>query len=60
MKGLNNEVYIMLLLISNAVAILQLIAAVKWPRIAKASFFLLFAWAAGRTGRPRNKHPNII
>ena len=46
MKGLNNEVYIMLLLISNAVAILQLIAALKWPRIAKVSFFLLFAWAS--------------
>ena len=46
MKGLNNELYVILLTISNAVAILQLIAAIKWPRIARLSFFLLFAWAS--------------
>ncbi len=46
MKGLDNELYIILLTISNAVAILQLIAAIKWPRIARFSFFLLFAWAS--------------
>jgi len=45
MKGWYNHMYIILLIISNAVAILQLIAAVKWPRIAKFSFFLLFGWA---------------
>ena len=46
MKGLNNETYIILLLISNLVAIFQLVAAFKWPRIARASFFLLFTWAS--------------
>jgi hypothetical protein len=46
MKGLDNELYIILLTISNVVAILQLIAAIKWPRIARFSFFLLFAWAS--------------
>lgn len=46
MKGLDNELYVILLTISNAVAILQLIAAIKWPRIARLSFFLLFAWAS--------------
>ena len=46
MKGLSNELYVILLTISNVVAILQLIAAVKWPRIARLSFFLLFAWAS--------------
>ncbi|MGZ8509996.1 MAG: hypothetical protein ACXWWA_06440 [Chitinophagaceae bacterium] len=45
MKGLDNELFVTLLIISNIVAILQLIAAVKWPRIARFSFFLLFAWA---------------
>ncbi len=45
MKGLENQLYIMLLIISNVVAVLQLIAAVKWPLIARGSFFLLFAWA---------------
>ena len=46
MKGLDNELYIILLTISNVVAILQLITAIKWPRIARFSFFLLFAWAS--------------
>jgi hypothetical protein len=45
MKGLDNQLYVILLLISNAIAVLQLVAAVKWPRIARWSFFLLFAWA---------------
>jgi hypothetical protein len=57
MKGLDNEVYIMLLLISNAVAILQLIAAVKWPRIAKVSFFLLFAWASWTNWKTSQQTP---
>lgn len=45
MKGLENQLYVMLLIISNVIAVLQLIAAVKWPLIARVSFFLLFAWA---------------
>jgi len=46
MKGLDNQTYLLLLAISNIVAILQLIAAIKWPRISRLSFFLLFAWAS--------------
>lgn len=46
MKGLDNQTYVILLVISNAIAILQLIAAVKWPRLARFSFFFLFAWAS--------------
>ena len=45
MKGWYNHLYVILLIISNAVAILQLIAAIKRPRIARVSFFLLFGWA---------------
>lgn len=45
MKGLDNQLYVILLLISNAIAILQLVAAFKWPRLARLSFFILFAWA---------------
>jgi len=45
MRGLDNELYIILLIISNVIAILQLIASIKWPRIARLTFFLLFAWA---------------
>jgi hypothetical protein len=46
MNGLNDELYVILLIISNAVAILLLIAAIKWPHIARVLFFLLFAWAS--------------
>ena len=46
MKGLDNQLYVTLLIISNIVAILQVVAAIKWPRIARLSFFLLFAWAS--------------
>jgi hypothetical protein len=46
MKGLDNQTYVLLLAISNAIAILQLIAAIKWPRLARFSFFILFTWAS--------------
>jgi hypothetical protein len=45
MQGLDNELYVTLLIISNTVALLQLVAAIRWPRLARFSFFLLFAWA---------------
>ena len=46
MKGLDNELYLVLLIISNVIAILQLVASIRWPRICRLSFFLLFAWAS--------------
>ncbi|HEV8508016.1 MAG TPA: hypothetical protein VGQ53_21585 [Chitinophagaceae bacterium] len=46
MRGLDNQLYVILLIISNVVAILQLVAAIKWPRLARLSFFFLFAWAS--------------
>lgn len=46
MKGLDNQLYVILLILSNVVAILQLMASIKWPRIARFSFFFLFAWAS--------------
>jgi hypothetical protein len=45
MKDWYNHMYIVLLVISNAIAILQLFAAFKWPKIARLSFFILFGWA---------------
>lgn len=45
MKGFENEIYRYLLLISNVAALLLLLIAIKWPRIARILFFLLFAWA---------------
>jgi len=59
MKGLDNQLYVTLLLISNVIAILQLIAAVKWPRIARLSFFLLFAWACWMNWTTSQQTPDV-
>lgn len=59
MKGLDNQLYVILLLISNAIAILQLIAAIKWPRIARLSFFLLFAWASWMNWTTSQQTPDV-
>mgnify|MGYP005813411701 CR=1 FL=1 len=45
MPGFDNQTYLWMLLASNLVALLQLFAAIFWPRIARYSFVLLFAWA---------------
>jgi hypothetical protein len=46
MKGLDNSAYFTLYIISNAVALIMLLAAWKAPRISRLMFFLLFAWAS--------------
>ena len=40
-------------------AILQLIAAVKWPGIARISFFLLFAWASWTNWKTSQQKPQF-
>ncbi len=59
MKGLDNPTYLMMLLISNAVALLQLLAAFKWPKIARLSFFLLFAWACWINWKTSQQNPHF-
>ena len=46
MKGLDNHLYLILLVIANLVAVLLLVTSVKWPRMARLLFFLLFVWAS--------------
>ena len=59
MKGLDNQLYLILLIISNAIAVLQLVAAIKWPRIARLSFFLLFAWACWMNWTTSRQTPDV-
>jgi hypothetical protein len=59
MKGLDNQLYVTLLIISNTVAILQVIVAIKWPRIARLSFFLLFAWASWTNWTESQRSPQF-
>ncbi len=46
MKGIEHNLNLLLLLCANIIAILQLLAALKWPRIARLTFFILFLWAS--------------
>jgi hypothetical protein len=46
MKGLENTTYILMLVTSTVIAISLVVAAFKWPRVARWLFFLLFAWAS--------------
>lgn len=46
MKGLENNTYLIMYIISNTVALIMLWAAWKKPRILRWMFFLLFAWAS--------------
>ena len=59
MKGLSDQTYVLLLMISNIVAILQLVASIKWPRIARLSFFILFAWASWTNSTTSQQNPQF-
>ena len=45
MKGLENQMYLLLLAISNVVAILLIGVSIKWRPLVRICFFILFAWA---------------
>ena len=46
MKGLENNTYLALYIISNVIALLMLWASLKHYRISRLLFFLVFAWAS--------------
>ena len=46
MKGLENHTYLMLYIISNAIALTMLLVSWKYDRIARIMFFFVFAWAS--------------
>src|SRR6476620_3300143 len=45
MNGLENSTYVVMLLVSNLVALILLLAAWKYPRLARLLFSILFMWA---------------
>jgi len=59
MKGWDSQLTIVLLIVSNLVAVLQLFAAIYWPRIGRISFALLFAWAAWTNWNTSHEHPEF-
>jgi hypothetical protein len=46
MKGLENQTYLVMYIISNLMAVVLLVSAWRWPAIAWMLFFILFAWAS--------------
>jgi hypothetical protein len=46
MKPLENETFLVAYLISNFLAILILLFAIKWKTICRILFFIVFAWAS--------------
>jgi hypothetical protein len=46
MKGLENSTYLIAYIISNIVAILLLVLALKQPRLTRLLFLVLFLWAS--------------
>ena len=47
MKGLENQEYLIGFLAFNVLALVFILCAVKWSRVGRLLFFLLFAWACG-------------
>lgn len=46
MKGLENDTYRLLLIVSNIIALALLFISWKWPRVSALFFSFLFAWAS--------------
>jgi hypothetical protein len=59
MKGLENQTYLLLYIISNVVALLILWSAWKHQRIARLLFFLLFIWASWTNWKTALNNPQF-
>jgi hypothetical protein len=58
MKGLDNPTYLFMLIAFNVLALIFLFAAVKWPRISRLLFSLLFGWACWMNWTTSQRSPN--
>jgi hypothetical protein len=58
MNGLDNPAYLTGLIISNIAAILFLITAFRWPKIARVLFLVLFSWASWMNWKTSLENPN--
>jgi hypothetical protein len=59
MKGIENQTYLWMLIASTAIAIGLVIAAIKWPNVARWLFFFLFAWASYTNFTTSQKTPTV-
>jgi hypothetical protein len=59
MGGIETGIYTIMLIIANTIALLQLLAAIRWPRIGRISFVLLFAWACWKNWTASQHSPEV-
>jgi hypothetical protein len=59
MKGLDNETFALLYIVSNALAIILLILSTLWPKLTRFLFFTLFIWASWTNWNGAINHPGF-
>jgi len=59
MTDLESRIFLVAYAASNLAAIIMLYAALKWPRVARVLFFLLFAWACWANWEISTESPNL-
>jgi hypothetical protein len=59
MKGLENQTYLFLYIISNLAALIILWASVKKPKISRLMLVLLFGWASWTNYTTAHDHPEF-
>jgi hypothetical protein len=57
MKSLENQPWLWALIISNIAAIMVLVFAIKWSRLARLLFCLLFVWASWVNWKTSQQNP---
>ena len=59
MNGLEQTPYLQLYIIANLVALLFLVLAIKWPRIGRWGYIVLFAWASVINATTSLREPDV-
>jgi len=59
MTNLESRIFLIAYIVSNVMAMIMLIAAIKWPRAARLLFFILFAWACWVNWRTALDSPQL-
>jgi hypothetical protein len=59
MNGFDHSPYLQLYIIANVAAVLFLALAIKWPRVGRWAYILLFAWAAVINASTSMRQPEV-
>lgn len=59
MKEAGSNLYLWMLAISNGIALIMLLLAIKWPKASKIAFLVLFGWASWTNFRVSTHSPEM-